>query len=107
MRKHLPICAAREGITYAFDNDQVLNFQDNLKYLADVPFTVYFDFETTTTGGSLFFDLEMFVVSYCQIYSFHPSLNVDKLLSFKVFNKRLRKLSRNMFLFLTKQPFIS
>ena len=55
MRKHLPICAASDGITYAFDNGQILNFQDNLKYLADVPFTVYFDFETTTTGGSLFF----------------------------------------------------
>ena len=68
MRKHLFICVAREGITYAFDNGQIINFRDNFKYLADVPFTVYFDFETTTTDGSPFFDPKMFVVSYCQIY---------------------------------------
>ena len=68
MKKHFSICAAREGITYAFDNGQI-TFQDK----GDLPFTVYFDFETTTTGGSLFFDPKMFVVSYCQIYSFHPS----------------------------------
>ena len=48
MKKHLTICAAREGITYSFDNGQIINFQDNFKYLGDVPFTVYFDFEITT-----------------------------------------------------------
>ena len=54
-KKHLSICAAREGITYAFDNGQIITFQNNFKYFGDVPFTVYFDFETTTTGGSVFF----------------------------------------------------
>ena len=49
--------------------------------MADVPFTVYFDFETTTTDGSPIFDPKMFVVSYCQIYSFHPPLNLDKIVS--------------------------
>ena len=65
-----------------------MNFRDNFKYLADVPFTVYFDFETTT-DGSPFFDPKMFVVSYCQIYSFHPSLNLDNIVSFEVFNRQL------------------
>ena len=103
MRKHLFICVAREGITYAFDKGQIINFQDNFKYLADVPFTVYFDFETTT-DGSPFFDSKMFVVSYCQIYSFHLSLNLDNIASFEVFNRQLRRFmievifSRNMFL---------
>ena len=54
MKKHLTICAAREGITHSFDNGQIITFQDNFKYLGDVPFTVYFDFETTT-GDSVFF----------------------------------------------------
>ena len=48
MKKHISICAAREGITYLFDNGQIINFQDNLKCLGDVPITVYLDFETTT-----------------------------------------------------------
>ena len=55
MKKHLSICTPREGINYAFDNGQIIIFQGNFNYLADVPFTVYFDFETTTAGGSLFF----------------------------------------------------
>ena len=54
MKKHLTICAAREGITYSFDNSQIINFQDNFKFLGDFPFAVYYDFETTT-GDSVFF----------------------------------------------------
>ena len=53
MKKHMSICAAREGITYSFDNDQIINFQDNLKYLGGVPFTASFDFETMA-GDSAF-----------------------------------------------------
>ena len=53
MKKHLSICAAREGITYPFDNGQIITFQDNFKYLGNISFTVYFDFETTT-GSSVF-----------------------------------------------------
>ena len=52
MKKHLPICAAREGIT---DNDQIITFLDDFKYLGDVLFSVYFDFEITNTGGTVFF----------------------------------------------------
>ena len=38
-KKHLPIYAAREGITYAFDYGQTIIFQDNFKYLGDIPFS--------------------------------------------------------------------
>ena len=54
MKKHLTICAAREGITYSFNNGQIINFQDNFKYFGEVPFTVYFDFEPAA-GDSVFF----------------------------------------------------
>ena len=87
MKKHLSICAAREGITYAFDNGLIITFQDNFKYLGDVPFSVYFDFETTTTGGYVFFDAKMFVISYCQLYSFYPSLNLNKIVIFRSFQE--------------------
>ena len=81
MKKHMSICVASVGITYSFDNGQIINFQDNLKYLGHVSFTAYFDFETTT-GNSAFFDPKMFVMSYCQIHSFHPSLNLNKIVIF-------------------------
>ena len=53
MKKHLQVCAAKEGITYSFDNGQIIAFQDNFRYLDDVPFTVYFDFEANP-GNSVF-----------------------------------------------------
>ena len=42
MKKHLSICAAREGITYAFDKGQIINFQDNFKYPGEVPMLFIF-----------------------------------------------------------------
>ena len=82
----MSVCSAKEGITYAFDNGHILNYQDNFKYLGDLPFTVYFDFETTT-GNSPFFNSAMYVMSYCQIYSFHPSLGLDKIVIFRSFQQ--------------------
>ena len=32
MQKHLSICAAKESITYSFDNSQIIYCQDNFKY---------------------------------------------------------------------------
>ena len=59
--------------------------------MGDVPFTVYFDFETTT-GSSVFFDPKMYVISYCQIYSFHPSLNLDKFVIFRRFQQTVEEM---------------
>ena len=84
MKKHLSMCAAKEGITYSFDNGQILDYQDNFKYQGNLPFVVYFDFEKTT-GNAVFFDPKRYVVSYCQIYSFHPSLNLDKIVIYRSF----------------------
>ena len=78
MIKHTNVCAAKERIIYSFENGKIISFQDDFKYLGDVPFMVYFDFETTT-GDAVFLDPKIFVVSYCKIYTFHPSLNLDKI----------------------------
>ena len=86
MKKHLQVCAAKEGITCSFENGQIITFEDNFRYLGDVPFPVYFDFETTN-GDSVFFDLKMFVVSYCQIYSSHLALRLDKIAIFRSFQQ--------------------
>ena len=86
MKKHLSICAAKECITYFVDNGQIIDYQDNFKYKGDVPFCVYFDFERTT-GDSVFFDSKMYVISYCQIYSFHPALNLEKVVIYRSFQQ--------------------
>ena len=80
------VCAAKEGITYSFDNENITSFQDSYRYQGNLPFTVYFDFETTT-GDLIFFNRIMYVVSYCQIYIFHPGLNLDKMVIFRSFQE--------------------
>ena len=87
MKMHMSVCSAREGITYAFDNCQISNYQDNFKYLGDLPFTLYFDFETTTGSSSVFFDPTMYMISYREICSFHPSLNLDKIGIFRSYKQ--------------------
>ena len=76
VQKHLSICAAKEEITYSFNNSQVTDYQDNFKYMGDVCFSVYFDFKATT-GDTVFFDPKMYVMSYYLIFTFNKSLNMD------------------------------
>ena len=86
MRKHLSICAAKDGITYSFGNSQIINYQDNFKYMGDVPFCICFDFEITTED-SVFFDSKMYVVSFCQIFSFNPAFNLDGIVIYRSFQQ--------------------
>ena len=91
MKKHTDVCSTKEGISYCFQNGEIISFQDNFKYLGNVPFTVYFDFETTT-GDAVTFNTKLYVISYCQIYSFHPSLNVDRIVIFRSFQQKADKI---------------
>ena len=91
MQTHLSICAAKEGITYSFDNNQIIDYPDNYKYMGDLPFSVYFDFETTT-GNVVFFDLKMLVMSYCLICSFNSALNFEKIVIFRSFQQSATEL---------------
>ena len=113
MKKHIQVCTAKEGITYCFNSGEIICFQDNFKCLGDAPFTVYFDFETTT-GDSVFFEPKMFVVSYCQIYSFHPSLNLEKIVIFRSFQQSAEEIydlshfrQKHVAFFLTGKRFVS
>ena len=87
MKKLTDVCAAREDINYSFQNGEIIYFQGNFNYLGNVPFTIYFDFEKTT-GDAVIFDPKMFVISYCQINTFHPSLNLDKIVFFSSFQQK-------------------
>ena len=37
------------GIVYRFENQNIQTFFDNRKFMGDPPFTIYFDFETTSS----------------------------------------------------------
>ena len=52
-----------------------------------------------------FFDLKIFVVSYCQIYSFHPFLNVDKIVIFQSFQQTAEEINQEHVPFFNKTTF--
>ena len=63
MKEHLSCCSGKAGFTSSFDNGKVIDYQDHCNNLGDMPFSMYFDFETTT-GNVVFFDAIRFVLDF-------------------------------------------
>ena len=74
--KHLKQCSEKPGIIYNFNNQSLISYEDNFKSKGDLPFTIYFDFETTVPTDNCLDPEEkkMFLVSYVIIVAFHPHL---------------------------------
>ena len=65
LQKHISCCSGKAGFEFSFDNGKLIDYQDHYSNLGDVPFSVYYDFETTT--GSTFFFVCLFV---CLLFLF-------------------------------------
>ena len=80
---HLKVCSGKPGIVYNFCSQTLTSFEDNFKSKGDVPFTIYFDFETTSPTDADWLNPEvkkMFVVSYVIVVAFHPFFNFERIL---------------------------
>ena len=86
LQKHISCCSGQAGFTYSFDNGKIIDYQDHYTNLGDVPFSVYYDFETTT-GSAGFLDVKMFVVSYCMVVVFHAKINLPRIVIYRSFNQ--------------------
>ena len=68
-------------MVYNFNNQNLISYQDNFHAKDDIPFVIYFDFETTAPTDNCF-DPEqkkMFAVSYVMIIAFHPELKLNRI----------------------------
>ena len=92
IEKHLSCCAGKAGFTFSFGNGKIIDYQDNYKHLGDVPFSIYFDFETTT-GSVVFYDAKMSVVSYCMVIVFHPELDIPRICVFRSYDQSADQLT--------------
>ena len=45
--RHIENCTGKPGYVYNFNIQNILTFEENLKFKRDIPLTVYIDFETT------------------------------------------------------------
>ena len=79
---HVKVCSRKPGIVYNFCSQTLTSFEDNYKAKGDVPFPIYFDFETTSPTDSEWLNPEekkKFVMSYVIIVAFHPHFNFDRI----------------------------
>ena len=88
------------GIIYKFENENLIIFEDNFKYLDDLLFVAYFDSETNKGSGSRDYleDEEMYPVSYCLIFAFHPKLDIKRIVIFRSFQNTLDELNDIIYL---------
>ena len=93
--KHLKCCSGKPGYVYNFDTQNILTFEENLKYKQDIPLAAYIDFETTAPTDKMF-DPEsnrMKAVSYSIIFAFHPSFNYKRVIILRSFGHSLINLT--------------
>ena len=88
-------CGHMPGIIYKFGNQNIQTFFDNVKFMGDLPFSIYFDFETTSGKKVYHFDGDatLYPVSYAFVVTFHPSLNIDKIFVVRSFNYTFEQLN--------------
>ena len=53
LERHINVCGYFPGIVYKFENQNIQSFFDNTKFMRDLPFSIYFDLQTTTGKKSL------------------------------------------------------
>ena len=68
-----------------------MNYQEHYSNFGDVPFSIYYDFETTT-GSAVFFYEKIFVVSSCMIIAFHQIINLPRIVIFRSFDQNENEL---------------
>ena len=87
MSKHIKCCAGQSGYTYQFTNS-IVNYQENFNKIGDLPFAIYYHFETTT-GSGIFHDAKMYIVNYCIVVAFHPDLKILHIIIYRSFDQSL------------------
>ena len=88
-------CSGKPGVINNFNNQCLISYQDNSHNKGDIPFAIYFDFETTAPTDKCL-DPEqkkMFVVSYVMIVAFHPALKLDRIIIYRSFVHSLEQLT--------------
>ena len=93
--RHIENCVEKPGFIYNFDAQNLLTFEENLKFKRDIPLTAYIDFETTAPTDECL-DPEskkMNAVSYVIIFAFHPKLKMKRVIIERSFGHSIQKLT--------------
>ena len=88
-------CGHFSGTDYKFENQSIQTIFDNMKFMGDLPFSTYFDLETTAGKKVYDFDEDptLYPVSYAFMIAFYPSLNIEKISVVRSFNHTFEQLN--------------
>ena len=103
------VCRHFPGIVYKFENLNIQTFFDNIKFMGDLPLSIYFDLETTTGKKVYNFgkDATLYPVSYTFVMAFHPSLNNERIPVIRSFNHSFEQLNDVSYLKDEMLPFVA
>lgn len=107
--RHDEYCTGQPGIVYDFSIQNLVTFEDNLKYKGDLPLTGYIYLETTAPTDSCLDpeDKNMFAVSYVIIFTFYPDLNFQRVIIERSFGYSLEKLTTLGYLTKNQMQFLN
>ena len=94
-KRHMANCSGRPGVVYDFTNQNLISYSDNFRANGDVPFVIYFDFETTAPTDNCL-DPEqkkMFVFLYVMVFAFNPELNLERIIIQRSFSHLIDQLT--------------
>ena len=83
------------GIICKFENQNVQTFFDNMTFMGDLPFSIYFDSETNSGKKIYNFDEDstLYSVSYAFVVAFHSDVNTEKIFVVRSFNHTFGQLN--------------
>ena len=92
---HIKNSSGKPGVVYNFNVQNIVTFKDNLKYMDDLSFSVYADFETTAPNCDFTCpeNNTMFAVSYPLVFAWHPKLNLPRQCVVRAFNHSVEDLT--------------
>ena len=92
--RHIKICSSKPGVVYDFNMQNVVSFEDDIKYKGDIPLCTYADFETTAPIDDCLNpeNKSMFAVSYAIVFAWHPKLNLERQTVVRGYNHSLSEL---------------
>ena len=88
-------CSGVPEVIYNFNNQNLISYRGNFHTKRDIPFIIYFHFETTAPTDYCL-DPEqkkIFVVSYVMIVAFHPELEQDRIVIQRSYSHSIEQLT--------------
>ena len=108
LERHMNVCGHFPEIVYKFENKNIQTFFNNMKFMEDLPFSSYFDLETTPDKKVYNFheDASFYPISYAFVVAFHPLLNIENTWVVRSFNHAFEQLNYVSYLKDEMLPFI-